>query len=148
MPTFKGGCQCGAVRYTLNVERFVIYACHCLECQKQSASAFGLSVPIQLADLDISGALRAYERDTASGGRTACWFCPACGSRLYHQPKAAPDRATLKGGTLDDTSALKVAGHLWVCRKQPWVKLDPSAPAYDTQPTDLSVWRQQLSAGG
>ena len=46
MTTHMGGCQCGAVRYTLATDKITAYACHCLECQKQSASAFAISVPI------------------------------------------------------------------------------------------------------
>src|SRR5271167_4851648 len=44
-PMREGGCQCGAVRFQIAANRLVAYACHCLECQKQSASAFGISVP-------------------------------------------------------------------------------------------------------
>jgi hypothetical protein len=59
-----GGCQCGRVRYR--------YACHCRECQKQSASAFGLSVPVPSADLTVQGDVGCYERQADSGAKTAC----------------------------------------------------------------------------
>jgi len=39
-----GGCQCGAIRYELSGEGLELYVCHCKECRKQSASAFGISV--------------------------------------------------------------------------------------------------------
>ncbi len=39
-----GGSQCGAVRYDVSEEPLKIYICHCRECQRQSASAFGISV--------------------------------------------------------------------------------------------------------
>lgn len=35
-----GQCQCGAIRYESTGESLALYVCHCLECQKQSASAF------------------------------------------------------------------------------------------------------------
>ena len=45
--SYSGGCQCGQVRYEVKRDRLAVYACHCNECQKQSASAFSLSVAIQ-----------------------------------------------------------------------------------------------------
>ncbi|WP_349681622.1 hypothetical protein [Pseudomonas sp. UBA6323] len=38
-----GQCRCAAVRYTLDLPvPPVVYACHCLHCQRWSGSAFGL----------------------------------------------------------------------------------------------------------
>ena len=138
----SGGCQCGAVRYTLNSRKITAYACHCSECQKQSASA--LSVPAAAQDLTVEGTMAAYERPTDSGSRTKCWFCPECGTRIYHQSARSPDRVTLKGGTLDDPSELEPDAHLWVSRKQAWLTLPPDVPTYDTQPEDLAAWRDGL----
>ena len=39
-----GGCQCGSIRYRIKQEANMLYACHCRDCQKQSGSAFGLSL--------------------------------------------------------------------------------------------------------
>ena len=41
-----GGCQCGAVRYAIGGAPLALYVCHCRECQKQSASAFGISLEV------------------------------------------------------------------------------------------------------
>ena len=140
----SGGCQCGAVRYTLALEHIVVYACHCRECQKQSASAFALSVPARIADLSISGPLSAYRRSTDSGAQTTCWFCSDCGTRIYHRSARSPEIVTLKGGTLDDTSKLTPAAHLWVSRKQAWLELPELAPVFETQPDDLKAWRDRI----
>lgn len=52
---------------------------------------------------------------------------------------------TLKVGTLDTASNISPRGHLWVSKKQPWVVLDPSLPAFDTQPDDVHIWRTTLT---
>src|SRR3546814_10464899 len=40
-----GGCQCGAVRYSVDPEQIrTLCCCHCRDCQKQSGSAFGMSL--------------------------------------------------------------------------------------------------------
>lgn len=142
-----GGCQCGRVRYDLRGS-FPIYACHCLECQKQSGSAFGLSIPVKVEALSLSGDLQCYERSTDSGARTACHFCPRCGTRIYHQSSRSPDWLTLKGGTLDDTSELRPMAHLWVSRRQTWLSLDADVPRYATQPDNLAEWRAGLMGAG
>lgn len=62
--TLTGGCECGAVRYTVNPSvRFQPYACHCSDCQTRSGSAFGLQLLVMSADLCIEG-------ETVEGGHT------------------------------------------------------------------------------
>jgi hypothetical protein len=145
----QGGCQCGAVRYELDGPMARAYACHCRDCQKQSASAFSLSIPIVRSALRMSGALASFDKASDSGAVTTCWFCPTCGSRLFHTSSRTPAAATLKAGTLDDATAITPAAHLWVSRKQSWVKLDPETQRFATQPEDLAGWRAGLfSADG
>ena len=38
-----GGCQCGAIGFASLGPALQLYICHCRECRKQSASAFGMS---------------------------------------------------------------------------------------------------------
>ena len=45
--TINGGCQCGQIRYEVSGEPIVLYRCHCTECQRQSGSAFGMSMWIK-----------------------------------------------------------------------------------------------------
>ena len=139
-----GGCQCRAVRYDLKTDATVIYACHCRECQRQSGSAFGLSMPVPTARLTLTGELGSWERATGSSGRTRCSFCVVCGTRIHHVSLARPDWTTIKAGTLDDTSGLIPRVHIWTRSKQAWVMLDPTVPAFETQPDDLAIWREAL----
>ena len=148
MSGFTGGCQCSRVRYTLQTKSYTVYACHCRECQKQSASAFALSVPVPIKALNVEGTLNIYERPTDRGSLTHCYFCPQCGTRIYHQSKRSPDIVTLKGGTLDDASKLEPIAHLWIRSKQPWLLLPKTANTalYETQPENLKKWRDTLLA--
>ena len=139
-----GGCQCGSVRYWLGQDALSLYVCHCLECRRQSASGFGLSIPIWRDALRIEGPLDAYSRATASGATTRCSFCKVCGTRIFHQSSRSDATATLKGGTLDSLEALNPVAHIWVSHKLPWVLLDPAVPAWETQPEDLTAWRMAL----
>lgn len=115
-----GGCQCGKVRYRLEGHPMALAVCHCTECQRQSGSAFGMSlfVPAQSFRL-LSGALKAFKVKADSGRTKTCSFCGECGTRIHHQVVDAA--LSIKAGTLDDTSDLKPAAHYWTKRKQPWV---------------------------
>ena len=46
MEARTGRCQCGSVAYAISTDPLAIYVCHCRECQKQSASAFGISLMV------------------------------------------------------------------------------------------------------
>lgn len=140
-----GGCQCGRVRYTISGDLPAAYACHCGECKKQSASAFSLSIPIEWNRVEAEGQLSIHESIAYSGARKLACFCPKCGTRMWHRGSEDSAWITLKVGTLDDASGIAPRGHLWVSKKQPWLILDPSLPAFDTQPEDVQAWRTSLS---
>ena len=116
-----GGCQCGSVRYRLKAEPLALAVCHCRECQRQSGSAFALSlnVPTEAFSL-VSGELKTFTTVCDSGRTKECAFCGSCGTRIYHRGKWG---MSIKAGTLDDTSNLSPNAHYWTKRKQPWVQI-------------------------
>jgi hypothetical protein len=116
-----GGCQCGQVRYRLEGEAIELTVCHCRECQRQSGSAFGMSLSIPASALEIlRGTVRFFDVICDSGRTKSCAFCPNCGTRIYHRTDAG---ISIKAGTLDDTSGLRPTAHYWTSRKQPWVAI-------------------------
>lgn len=52
--TWTGGCQCGSVRYEFAGEPLALYVCHCIECRRQSASAFGMSLAVPRAGFRLN----------------------------------------------------------------------------------------------
>jgi hypothetical protein len=143
--THTGSCQCGQVRYALTAPIPPAYACHCGECKKQSASAFSMSVALEWARLSVEGEVATLETIAFSGARKLACFCPNCGTRVWHRNSPESEWITLKVGTLDDAVAISPRGHLWVSKKQPWIALDPSLPAFETQPEDVQAWRTGLT---
>jgi hypothetical protein len=151
LPAFPitGGCQCGAVHYALNAPPLVFYICHCSECQKQSSSSFGESLRVRRSDLTITGDLAHYER-SSPGGSVVGDFCAECGTRLFHHRDRYSSTLNIKAGTLDDTSWLRPAGHIWTQSRQPWVKIGRDELAYDRQPKDkdaalIARWTEMLA---
>ena len=109
-----GGCQCRAVRYKISAEPLTLYACHCTECQKQSSSAFGMSLSVPWDGFDItSGTPKKWQRPADSGNYVDCYSCEDCGVRIYHAAAGRKDWLNVKPGTLDHTRWLRPVGHLW-----------------------------------
>ena len=146
-----GRCQCGAVRFRAGAP-LAAYCCHCTECQAQSASAFGISVVVDAATLEIEGEAAAWVRDAGRPSEVACTFCPRCGTRLNHA-RAGAGRATLKGGALDARAAIEPDGHIWLGSALPFVRAALPAPAdpgdhHEGQPADYPALIDRWAARG
>ncbi|MGD1879605.1 MAG: GFA family protein [Kiloniellaceae bacterium] len=130
-----GGCQCGAVRYVIRAEPREVYVCHCTECRRQSASAFGISVIVDSAALVLTdGAPKVWTRAATLQGSMACFFCPDCGTRLWHGDPAKDDCVSVKGGSLDSPPDLRGARHIWVKSKLPGVAIPADAETFPEEP--------------
>ncbi|MGB7285599.1 MAG: GFA family protein [Salaquimonas sp.] len=141
LPTlpWKGGCQCGRVRYTLNDYPKTFYCCHCIECQKQSSSMHGESVLVEASSLKLEGETKIWSRKTDSGNTTNCHFCPDCGNRIFHASTHRDndndgDIISLKGGLLEEIKDMEPVGHIWLKSAQAGFRADPEAMRYDAQP--------------
>jgi hypothetical protein len=144
---YAGGCQCGQIRYEIRAEPLTLYACHCKECQKQSSSAFGMSMPVACdAVILLKGQPKEWKRVSESGREVSCLFCGNCGTRLFHNSARDPTITNVKPGTLDDTSGLSPVGHLWTRSSQGWVILNENLLNYETQPSDYSQLFEQFQA--
>lgn len=70
-----------------------------------------------------------------SGRRRFGHFCPSCGVRLLHGSEGG-DEVNIKAGTLDDTSWLYPAGHIWTRSSQPFMRFGDDELVYECQPDD------------
>jgi hypothetical protein len=140
-----GGCQCGAVRYELSGAPVELYVCHCRECQKQSASAFGISVIARREDFRIlQGGVKSWSRPTDSGRRIRCMFCPQCGSRVWHEDEEGKSpTVSIKGGSFDRPIDLTPAVHIWTKRKLVGIVIPERAAQLAEEPErapDRDAW--------
>ncbi len=69
-----------------------------------------------------------------SGRKLDCDFCPNCGTRIFHRQVEKGEMISIKPGTLDDTSLLKPAGHIWKKSAQSWVAFDDDSLCFDGNP--------------
>jgi hypothetical protein len=136
-----GRCLCGAVRYTLRAGfRFRPYACHCTDCQTRTGSAFSEHMLFAKNDLTIDGALDCGSYQQPSGATSSIWGCATCKVRIFAENDTRPGFASLRCGTLDRSSEIVLAAHLWVSSKQPWITLPDGVPALMEQPRNQAEW--------
>ena len=144
----SGGCQCGHIRYQINGDPLTLYACHCLDCQAQSASAFGLSMWVRMNDFDLlGGELKFWSTKADDGSQKHCAFCPDCGTRIYHVGEDA-EIISLKAGSLSDRSALNPVAHNWTKRAHKWLEMQKqNVLCYEMQPESfndvLAAWKKE-----
>ena len=139
----EGGCQCGGIRYAVDGEALGLFVCHCTECRRQSASAFGISVDVPAAALRlVRGETRTWSRPTAHG-RLVCHFCPACGGRLWHVADPPDGTVTVRGGSIDIPPDLSQAVHIWTASKLPGVVIPSDAEEHPGDPPARSDGRSR-----
>lgn len=150
MEVFKGQCQCAEVSYEVHGFVATAFVCHCADCQKQSASAFGMALWIAEPKLlKLNGAFKQWTRVTPSGKQLECTSCAVCGSRLFHKAAGQNAILSIKPGTLLDTKFVQPVAHIWTKSKQPWVMIPDGVLQYEENPESyeplFEKWRQLKS---
>ena len=135
MSKHTGGCLCGAIRYSVDMDITELRHCHCRDCQKTSG-AHGAVVALVARDkfkLE-KGTPKRYAGKAASGRTLYRFFCADCGSPIYGQRESTPEMMTLRAGTLDESNDLRIAMHIWTGSARPWSYIDPNAKQHPGQP--------------
>jgi hypothetical protein len=123
-----GGCACGRVRYSVNVQDDDAYLCHCRMCQRATGS--------------ISIAFVTFSRDGLSWEREPDWydsspiarrpFCRECGTSLGFMFKQDADKMDLTVASFDEPSRFKPKHHFGAeSMHRAWVNTG-SLPEYRT----------------
>jgi hypothetical protein len=145
-----GGCQCGSIRYELVGPPQMLYVCHCTDCQQQSSSAFGMSLRMNLHEIDFSQSekpLQTWDTRGEDGVTKRCAFCPDCGTRIMHSSDDPDEAVSIKAGSLDDTSWLQPVAHIWLRSAQPWIQVDRNLyRCFDEEPDNEDELRQLWQA--
>ena len=132
-----GACHCGHIRYEAEVDPKDVGICHCTDCQKQSGGAFVLSATIPEPSLTFSRGRPARATwSSEAGNQRFGLFCGECGSRIANGSTPSIGFLSLRAGTLDDTSWVRSAGHIWMRSAQPWFRAAEGDLLFDHQPED------------
>jgi hypothetical protein len=137
----EGGCACGAVRYRLNAAPMFVNCCHCLDCQRQTGSAFVLNALIEAGEVQLlSGEPKPSRMPTDSGKPHDIVRCTRCGTALWSEYGGRPQIRFMRVGTLDDPSQLRPDAHIFTRSKQPWLTLPADVPAFEGYYDAKRLW--------
>ena len=135
MAEIKGGCLCGAVRYTTQAEPAMVVVCHCRDCQKFTGSAFATLVAVRKPALEFEGNLKTFTSTADSGRPIVRQFCPECGSSICELSASRPELVILNAGTLDDPTSMTPTREIYCDRSLPWVQLGGDMQRFATMPS-------------
>jgi hypothetical protein len=138
--TREGGCSCGTVRYRLTSDPLFVHCCHCLNCQRQTGSAFVINVLIEADRVEIAtGEPRAVEVSRDDGSTQQIFRCPECQVALYSH-YGSPAVSFVRAGTLDEPSSVSPDVHIFTRSKLPWVALPEAVPSFDVYYDSKALW--------
>jgi hypothetical protein len=135
-----GGCACGAVRYRLTSVPLFTHCCHCLNCQRQTGSAFVINVLIETDRVELlAGDPQPVDVPRDDGSTQRVFRCPICQVAVFSQ-YTHPGVRFVRAGTLDDPSTVTPDVHIFTRSKLDWVTLPESVPAFEVYYDMRALW--------
>jgi hypothetical protein len=135
-----GGCSCGGIRYRLASDPMFVHCCHCLNCQRQTGSAFVINFLIEADRVELTaGGPAPVDAPRDHGDPQRIHRCPTCGVALYSE-YGWPELLFVRAGTLDDPSAVAPDIHIFTRSKLPWIELPHDVPAVEVYYDSNEVW--------
>src|SRR3954465_11266273 len=104
----EGGCACGEVRYRLGSPPLFVHCCHCLNCQRQTGSAFVINVLIERGRVESPGREPGglpVPRPPSTKGQQV-YRCARCKPAVW-STFTGKDVPFARAGPLDDPSAVE-----------------------------------------
>ena len=128
----SGGCQCGAVRYSVEGEPQHVALCHCADCRKSA----GAPMVSWAAFAEDQFSLEQGELTTFnSSGSALRSFCPKCGTGIaYRNAEYLPGIVDIQSATLDDPQALPAGAHIQVAERIGWMETAHDLPQFKRYP--------------
>ena len=139
MSGVEGRCACGEVRYRLTADPLIVHCCHCLNCQRQTGSAFVINVLIETDCVEVLAGEPERVDVPRDEGVQPIYRCPTCRVALFSEYDR-PWLRFVRAGTLDDPSSVTPDVHIYTRSKLDWVTLPESTPAFERFYDPRAFW--------
>ncbi len=138
--TREGGCACGWIRYRIEDEPLVTHCCHCLNCQRQTGTAFAINLMIEVDRVAIlNGTPEPVDVPRDDGSTQRIYRCPRCQVAVFSE-YGWPELWYVRAGTLDDPSSVSPDVHIFTKSKLPWLGLPKSIPTFEVYYKRSELW--------
>jgi hypothetical protein len=136
----EGGCACRKVRYRLTSSPLIVHCCHCLNCQRQTGSAFVINLLIEADRMElIAGDPQGVDVPREDGSAQRIFRCPKCQVAVFSE-YGRPQVRFVRAGTLDQPSSVTPDVHIYTRSKLAWVTLPESVPAFEEYYDMRALW--------
>jgi hypothetical protein len=136
----EGGCACRAVRYRLRSDPLFTHCCHCLNCQRQTGSAFVINLLIEADRVELLADIpQPVDVPRDDGSKQSIFRCPICQVALFSE-YGRPEVRFVRGGTLDQPSGVTPDVHIFTRSKLGWITLPGSVPAFEVYYDTKALW--------
>jgi hypothetical protein len=117
-----------------------VHCCHCLNCQRQTGSAFVVNLLIEADRMKLlDGEPQPVEAPRDDGSKQRIFRCPQCQVAVFSQ-YGRPQVLFVRGGTLDDPRGISPDVHIYTKSKVGWVTLPDSVPAFEEYYDRKTLW--------
>ena len=131
VPVHEGGCLCGAVRYRVVGNPVAVSICHCVNCQRNSGSAFSVNVIFPKEALTMTGRPSIFIDKGDTGAGVERVFCGNCGTPLESRSiMSSVAHAVIKAGTFDNPSVFIPDSEMYCKSAMPWWKQGEGRTCY------------------
>jgi hypothetical protein len=119
-----------------------VHCCHCLNCQRQTGSAFVINLLIESDRVDVlAGDPQAVEAPRDDDTPQRIFRCPDCQVAVFSE-YGRPEVLFVRAGTLDDPGSVEPDVHIYTRSKVGWVTLPAGVPAVEIYYDRFELWPQ------
>jgi hypothetical protein len=117
-----------------------VHCCHCLNCQRQTGSAFVINLLIEADRMELlTGDPQPVDVSRDDGSSQRIFRCPTCQVAVFSE-YGRPEVRFVRAGTLDEPSIVAPDVHIFTRSKLRWITLPDTVPAFEVYYDARSLW--------
>ncbi|KAI1166493.1 Mss4-like protein [Nemania serpens] len=136
----NASCLCGDIKLEIRGDPIASNLCHCVSCQKYTASVFGWFSVYKTEQVTFTesepSVLKTYKDGSPESGEILTRsFCGKCGSPVSSQPLSVPEIIVVPVGIVDgDKTTFKPQAELYCQGRADWVPTIEGAKTFERMP--------------
>jgi len=117
-----------------------IHCCHCLNCQRQTGSAFVVNLLIEADRVELlADDPQPVDVPRDDGSNQRIYRCPTCQVAVFSE-YGRPEVRFVRGGTLDEPAGITPDVHIYTKSKVGWIALPESTPGFQVYYDSRGLW--------